>query len=65
MKGWMVQGSVTSRGRKFSSLRISRLAVQPFQNFLQWSHSYDVKLTTHLHLELRLRMRGATFPLPL
>jgi len=61
----MVQGSVPSRDRIFSSLRISKLAVQPIQNFLQWSYSWDVKLTTHLLLELRLRTRGATFPLPL
>jgi len=54
------------------ALAVSRPALGPTQPPIQWvpgilSRGYSgrgVKLTTHLHLVLRLRMRGAIPPLP-
>jgi hypothetical protein len=62
--GRMIRGSSAGRGWKFFSSpphpdRLSGPSLAPYP-----IGNRDMKLTTHLHLEPRSRMRGAITPLP-
>jgi hypothetical protein len=71
--GWMIEGSSPDRGWEFfsSALHPDRLwgplslLSNGFQGPFPWGQSgWGVKLTTHLHLVPRSRIRGAIPPLP-
>jgi hypothetical protein len=70
--GWAVQGSNPGRGKTFLLSKMFRPALGPIKPihwvqgllYRRWSDR-GVKFTVHLHLVLRLGMKGAIPPVPL
>lgn len=65
--GWTVWGSICNRGKRMHrhTLQSNQLSIQLVLGFFpQGQSSWTVQVTSHVHLELRLRLNGVKPLLP-